>query len=88
MLARPEPGTREHMLLWLASQPADKTYPWTVPSRCACGTYARQAMGKSNLWWSVQASRPGPFAELNNLAAIHPYTYGALHARALAAWQK
>jgi hypothetical protein len=88
MLARPEPGTREHMLLWLASQPPEKTYPWALVTKCACAIYARETMGKSNLWWTAQASRPGPFHALNCLAAIVPHTYGALHARALAAWQK
>jgi hypothetical protein len=92
MLARPEPGTREHMLLWLSSQNPDERYEWENTCRCACGRYAREAMGKPNWWWGEQASRMldgsvgQAFFTLNSLAAIHPRTYGALHDRARRVW--
>ena len=28
MLARPEPGTREHIILWLANKDPSETYEW------------------------------------------------------------
>lgn len=87
MLARPELGTREHILLWLSSQPPEREYHWSDPQECACGTYARETMGKSNLWWAMYACQDGtPFAALNNLAFPHPRTYGVLYERARKAW--
>lgn len=88
MLARPEPGTREHILLWLASQPPEREYRWRNTIECACGIYAREAMGKSNLWWTVQTHiEYSPFSKLNILAMPFPHTFGALYERAQAAWK-
>ena len=42
MLARPQFGTMAHMMLWVASQPANKTFYWSNARECACGQYARE----------------------------------------------
>ena len=41
MLARPEIGSREHIILWLAIQPADETFPWNKADDCVCDRYYR-----------------------------------------------
>jgi hypothetical protein len=93
MLATPKAGTREHMLLWLAGKHPDERYVWESTSECACGRYAREAMGKPNWWWTSEAhyrlagSTGQAFTQLNNLASHAPRTYGALYERALAAWR-
>ena len=87
MLARPEIGTRAHILLWLAGKDPKATYEWECYSLCACGQYARECAGKSNLWWTTVACTPQgePLFELNHLAQ-DAKTFGELHKRALAAW--
>jgi hypothetical protein len=75
MLARPEPGTREHILLWLASKDPNETYDWESYSKCACGTYVRECMSMSNFAWIAM---PGPLVLLNNMA-MRFKTYGDLY---------
>jgi hypothetical protein len=89
MLARPEPGTRSHIVLWLASKPHDKTYDWESYSECACGQYAREIMGKSNIWWHEFSKTPDgkQFAELNFMAALCS-TFGELYERAERTWRR
>lgn len=86
MLARPKLGTREHMLLWLAAKAPDETYEWESYEDCACGTYARETMDKSNWWWREFGGKP--FAWLNMLACHTPHTYGALYKRARKAHER
>jgi hypothetical protein len=50
MLATPERGTREHILLWLASQPENATFNWASRENCACGMYSRSLGYKSGAW--------------------------------------
>ena len=82
MLARPEPGTREHILLWLANKDPQETYEWESYRECACGTYARETMGMSNFAWITIT---GPLVELNRLA-MGLKTYGDLYERVSYRW--
>ena len=59
MLSRPEINTREHILLWLASKPADEKYDWGNPFTCACGQYCNEFLG-GNAKWVYFASRGLP----------------------------
>ena len=87
MLARPEPGTREHILLWLDSKDPDEKYDWFSYANCACGCYAREALGKSNVWWIMNCvGMPRvPLSELNILAS-HCETFGELASYARKRW--
>jgi hypothetical protein len=89
MLARPEPGTREHILLWLAGKDPNEKYDWKYATTCACGQYAREVFDMSNFAWTVFSMEPEgkPLFELNRIAATHD-TFGALLEHARAAWQK
>jgi hypothetical protein len=93
MLATPRPGTKEHMLLWLAGRDPGERYDWDNARTCACGTYAREALGKSNYYWWAQVALHSDdggigqaFDELNRHAADVPRTYGALYERVRADW--
>lgn len=88
MLARPEPGSRAHILLWLAGKNPAETYCWDLHQTCACGQYAREALGKSNIYWTTLATMTpegAALAELNAMA-MTAKSFGELYARALAAW--
>jgi len=87
MLARPEIGTREHILLWLAGKDPNEEYLWESYCDCACGRYAKEVLGKSNMWWSAYAMTPAgtPFMELNHLA-MDLKTFGELYERARKRW--
>jgi hypothetical protein len=87
MLKRPEPGTREHILLWLSSQDPKKKYDWHNSRTCACGQYAREALGMSNIQWTVFSTAPNgkPLLELNRLASVH-CTFGGLYEHAREEW--
>lgn len=90
MLARPEPGTREHMLLWLAGKAPDETYEYYSYADCACGQYARETMGLSNHRWAEElmgTSKGRTFCELNRMAA-QCATFGELYERAERAWRR
>ena len=52
MLARPEVGSREHILLWLAGKPADEMFNWKSSSRCACGQYSKKYLNSEYAWIS------------------------------------
>ena len=85
MLARPEVGTKEHVLLWLASKPPEETYIWEKGDICACGQYTTaNADVKHNIhgYWA----RIPALCELNNLACTEPRNFGALYERAYGAW--
>jgi hypothetical protein len=68
MLARPEVGTREHILLWLASKPADATYAWADPFECACGKYSREFLTYPTAWCGPGFIPGAPLFELNSIA--------------------
>ena len=55
MLARPEVGSKEHILLWLAAQPQDKKFSYMTPSACACGQYSRAFLGSGMKWLKILA---------------------------------
>ena len=78
----PEPGTREHILIWLAGKDREGTYDWGSYSLCACGTYARECLGKANFAW---ITIPGPLCELNRMA-LGLKTFGALYERVRERW--
>jgi hypothetical protein len=74
MLSRPEVGTREHILLWLAGKDPDAEYQWENPQHCPCGQYGREYVTE----WVLPISL---------LAELEPHTWGALYQRAYkAAW--
>lgn len=50
MLSRPEIGSREHILLWLASKPEDKMFLWRHKDICACGQYSFDCTGNALAW--------------------------------------
>lgn len=89
MLARPELGTREHILLWLARKDPTEKYEYELYEDCACGQYAREALGKSNLWWATFATFPAgaPLRELNYMASGHK-TFGALYDHVRKRWHR
>ena len=80
MLARPEIGSREHILLWLAGKPADGTFDWNDPKKCAGGQYLYESTGG---WWT-EYGRNGNEQNFDNLgalaaAACQHRTYGELY---------
>jgi hypothetical protein len=78
MLARPEIGSKEHILLWLENKPPDEKYDWENYAECACGQYSRESLGKSNLWWIAYMANPGcPMNDLNRVAFFYD-TFGEL----------
>lgn len=84
MLARPEIGSHAHILLWLASQPADREYEWTNPWKCACGQYSLEHYGLACAWFTLKGH---PINDLNGIALVtHPRTFGALYERAKKVW--
>lgn len=99
MLARPEIGSREHMLLWLASKDPNETYNWRTSKQCACGVYAREHgletfdpevdWGHEHLASTSTSISIGPIIRndsLNGLAQQRPWAFGALYERAREAW--
>jgi hypothetical protein len=89
MLQRPEIGTREHVLLWLAGKPADEAYKWMPHEECPCAVYNLDH-GMPKEWWSEPNHRRARVKktkiELSDLAGGFPRTWGALHDRAREAW--
>jgi len=81
MLSRPEIGSREHIMLWLASKDPRATYNWTCPFSCACATYSDDSYGQRYYWVNMLSLH-----DLNKLAYLRPWTYGALYKRARKAW--
>lgn len=88
MLQRPEIGTREHILLWLASKPANESFYWLNPDICACGQYSKEFFGDSQAWGGMT----GPILHLNNIAGrlsssiCCPIYWGDLYDAARKAW--
>jgi hypothetical protein len=80
MLARPEVGSREHMLLWASGKPADQEYAWGSVKECACGQYSRD--NGSERWLFSEN-----MGLLNRLAVEYPRTFGALYERMCKAWR-
>ncbi len=79
MLARPEPGTKEDILLWLAGKDPNEKYDWSNCSECACGQYSSARLGASTAWLSMQKYSHA-IHELNRLACDTPSrTFGELY---------
>jgi hypothetical protein len=70
-LARPEVGTREHVLMWLATKNENQTYEW-LSGECPAGQYSRE-FGDEHSGLNLD--------RLNRLAHIQPHTWGALAER-------
>jgi hypothetical protein len=71
MLAKPEIGTKEHIVLWLSSKTGP--YDWVNVSVCACGQYWQENVDAERPWaWQ----RDGYVIDLNmdwlNCLAVHP----------------
>jgi hypothetical protein len=89
MLARPEVGTREHILLWLARKPARGRFRWEDLRNCACGQYSREHGAPAGCWLQEPA-----IYELNGIASglLGPkwftkrLTWGRLHRGAREVW--
>jgi hypothetical protein len=67
MLKRPEIGTKEHIILWLAGQPEHELFDWNHESTCACGQYSKTFYGKPLSW--VDGRRYLPNLMLLNILA-------------------
>jgi hypothetical protein len=80
MLARPEIGTKQHVILWLASKPVDETYDWCKGSECACGQYWGEHVNKKfpHMW------RESPTMSWLNMLALDCKTFGELYQKARA----
>jgi hypothetical protein len=76
MLARPEIGSREHILSWLASKPVDESYEW-LSATCPCNQYGDK--------FDARDETPDVL-QVNRLAHAQPQTFGALYERARKAW--
>jgi hypothetical protein len=74
MLARPEIGTKAHILLWVASKPPKEEYYWRDGYQCACGQYSQEFFGRASAWMRMPTSRA--IHELNGHAGavIDPRT--------------
>jgi hypothetical protein len=90
MLARPEIGTKAHILLWLASKPPEESFYWRDWTVCACGQYSFAHYGDSRQWTRVE---PGaPIHELNQMARwvtsrVDGYgKFGDLYRQAMMVW--
>lgn len=89
MLARPEIGSREHILLWLAGKPEDEKYNWHNHRQCACGQYSIEMLNGTMRWQkypNLDGHGPQFLCSLNYLAYCAPRTWGALYERARNAW--
>lgn len=71
MLARPEVGSREHILSWLATKPEDESYVW-LSGDCPAGQYM-QEFGDQHTGLNLNL--------INDCARVRPHTFGALRAR-------
>ena len=81
MLARPEVGTKEHILMWLASKPADEVFNWHSTKHCACGQYAETFFYGLGCW-----SYNSALSEMNVVAFFIP-TFGKLHEAMRERWR-
>jgi hypothetical protein len=72
MLSRPDVGSKEHIVSWLATKGESETYIW-LSGECPAAHYSREFGDERaglNLAW------------INNLAEHQPHTWGALAERA------
>jgi hypothetical protein len=76
MLARPEIGSKEHILLWLASRDPDEEYDWDEWRVCARGQYCFEHFGEHANW--PQFSLSAPVHQMDYYAQHHR-TFGALY---------
>jgi hypothetical protein len=74
MLARPEIGTRAHILLWVASKPPEEEYYWRDAQHCACGQYSKEFYGEAGAWTVTNPLLP--IHEMNGHASavMNPHT--------------
>jgi hypothetical protein len=92
MLAKPEIGTREHILLWLSGKRPDEVFYWHEAADCACGQYAK-SFGLEREWMKFLTGLVGrgdypALSELNELAVMSDETFGDLYKSAEKAWRK
>lgn len=82
------PLTREHILAWLETKPADERYYWSNSKICAAGQYIQQACGigyQGSGWTPAWLS--DPVLKLNDMAQRNrDRTFGSLHILARARW--
>jgi hypothetical protein len=87
MLARPEPRTKEHIVLWLSSKTGE--YNWYNSTICACAQYWAEYGGGQQGGWSLlyqpkpEEDRKDPLSWLNWLA-FGCHTFEELYKRARA----
>ena len=67
MLARPEYGTRLHILAWVAQQPQRAKFDWDDCTACAVARYA-DAHGQPNPFNASVRHFPPILLELNDIA--------------------
>lgn len=87
MLARPEPGTRAHVLLWLAGKDPTERFRWHSPLDCACGQYSREVFGDAWHWTTLTTYYGSVFSAMNRVAQ-NCRTFGALHQALLEEWHQ
>jgi len=81
MLSRPEIGTKEHILLWLASKDPQLEYSWRCPHGCAAATYCVE-----NYDWAYHWIDSDDLQEVSRKACPRPHTYGSLYQRMQKVW--
>lgn len=84
--------TLEHLAAWLATQPVDKSYCWTIAGKCLFGRYGRAFdLGRNEQEAYENAVKGFGIFEYDQpqepcgIARTEPHTYGAALARTLAA---
>jgi hypothetical protein len=82
MLARPEVGSKEHILLWLATKPPGEEFEWRDTNTCACGQYAYGDHSGIGAWSEHQTLR-----EMNQ-EAFHHHSFGSLYQAMLLLWKR
>jgi hypothetical protein len=94
MLARPEVGTRAHILLWLAGKNPKHFYQWDDCDDCAVAQYIMEKMHRHpfHLWGRIGIDKKlQPLHELNEIAyqvadSGGGATFGDLYLAAQRAW--
>jgi len=86
MLSRPEIGTKEHILLWLAGKDVKAEYEWRCPHSCPAGTYSEEFYNYHYRW--IEGDDVGrTLQEISRMAKRRPNNYGTLYKRAYKAWK-
>jgi hypothetical protein len=83
MLARPEAGSKEDILLFIGGKPTDEGYNWNHIHDCAAAQYCRERLGDPFKWIRETGS---PAWELNSAAQKLPRTFGSLYGRLQKLW--